>query len=192
VRIFAGLCLLLILASSAILLWAWFHFIPDSGPDAEFLIGQDARDRLSKHVIGIHKTVPVNLLNATDDCFYFEGGSFSGTISYWMCQCRSIEDCWELAEAWSGRKQSAFEPWQPSEFTCVMLGPAFYNESRAGSLWDVSRIKNGVRDYSVYEDRQLEMFAIDFDRMRVYGAYESGGFPQEKWQVTGERGASAP
>jgi hypothetical protein len=26
------------------------------------------------------------------------------------------------------------------------------------------------------------MFAIDFDRMRVYGAYESGGFPKEKWE----------
>ncbi|MCY2966709.1 MAG: hypothetical protein NT069_24285 [Planctomycetota bacterium] len=119
-----------------------------------------------------------------ETCRAFDGGNFNGSIEYWSCQCRSLDAAWSLVEAWSGLSRTQFDDFRPSEYACVMEGP----NRQSADWWKVARIERGAVFQKNRRDRQLWFYAIDFDRLVVYGAYESGGFPQKKWGQTDVEG----
>jgi hypothetical protein len=133
-----------------------------------------------------------------DDEYILDAGNWNGSAVYWSLHCGSREDCLKAFEVLSGRDRKELEPWSPSRFAVVMLGPRFYrrgaplphdSESKkyTESPWSVGGIVNGVVHESVdvgsnprFPSR-MNYYAIDFDANRVYHHYESGGFPADPW-----------
>ena len=127
----------------------------------------------------------------------FDGGSFNGSITYWVFDCDSREDCLKAVEYLGGLRPDDLKPWKPSRYAVVMGGLDFY--SRHGIPWKKLRINpwdvRGIRNGLVYErvegdDRSMVYYAIDSDRNRVYYHHESGGFPPDEYRpssVEGER-----
>lgn len=147
--------------------------------------GLVARDRILKDGRVALDTRKKGALPESSTAFYFfEGGSFNGIILYWSFECATLDDCWSAIVSLGGPDQSEFNDWKTSQFAIVMNGPGFYSHELETPLWDVRTISNGA-SYERVEDenRRMVYFAIDFDTLRVYHHYESGGFPTEKYAI---------
>jgi hypothetical protein len=119
----------------------------------------------------------------------FDGGSFSGCITYLVFDCGNREDCLRSVECLGRLRREDLKPWIPSRYAVVMGGLDFYStraifwKKLLINPWDVRQIRNGL----VYEhvtgiDRSMVYYAIDLDRNRVFYHYESGGFPTNVYQ----------
>jgi hypothetical protein len=121
--------------------------------------------------------------------WYYDGGTFNGSIVYWVFECGSKEDCLKAVERLGGPKAPEFKPWEPSRYAVVMEGVDFYTRSCRWSKalrdnrWNVRDIQDGVVHEEVIGDhRSMVYYAIDFRHNRVYYHYESGGFPADKYR----------
>ncbi len=158
------------------------YWLPNWLPERTALVstvhlqGEAARTFILEQ-IDIDRRPDLGELCLSETCRAFDGGNFNGSIEYWSCQCRTLEAAWELVEAWSRSSRTQFEDFRHSEYACVMEGP----NRQSADWWRVSGIQRGAVFQKNRRDRKLWFYAIDFDTLVVYGAYESGGFPQKKW-----------
>lgn len=160
--------------------------IPTNLTSQDVYTGNEARDRILRwHKLADSDDLP-KLPESTGDFYLYDGGSYSGVITYWSFKCDNAEDCWAALTALRGvPSKSEFKPWQPSRFAVVMRGPGFYSSEFATDKWNVKTIQNGM----VYEDVQggnerMYYYAVDFDTSRVYCHKESGGFPTTPYKPT--------
>jgi hypothetical protein len=127
------------------------------------------------------------------DFYLYDGGTFNGSITYWAFSCDSVENCWSAVLSLSDLTRDDFQPWQPSRYAVVMNGPGFYAPILQTDHWDVSKIRSGVCFELVRGDHEsMRYFAIDFDRKRVFGHFESGGFRPTLAAGAGGVAASVP
>lgn len=152
---------------------------PAYDPYEGVCIGEQARAEIQDHfrwaVWGEGPDVPP----AASDFYFDEGGSFNGSIVYWSMRCSSLEEGRQLMHRLAACEPRLIRNWEPSQYGVVMDGPAFYDEVLATPLWDVRTIKRGLVYEKVEGTRSMDYFAFDFDTLRIYGHYESGGFPQQ-------------
>ncbi|WP_406694884.1 hypothetical protein V5E97_27960 [Singulisphaera sp. Ch08] len=185
--VFGGLLMVSAFRGDYSLLKEFDEFDPNvnihTGDDAKRLILQWAHSavRLDPNQGGIPAS-------ATDFWLY-DGGSFNGSITYWVFQCGSREDCLKAVEYLGGLRPDDLKPWEPSRYAVVMEGLDFYSKAATlnprilGTPWDVRGIKNGLVYEQVQGDhRSMVYYAIDHDRNRVYYHYESGGFPRDEYR----------
>lgn len=167
------------------------HFIMAEFDGAEafrLISGDEARDFISTKLVGAHSIPSITETCPSSSCHVFEGGSFNGAILYWTCRFDSRESAIATARAWAGHNDDQFVPFNHSEFACVMLGPGFYDAKRKCDWWNVTLIRNGLVSETIADDgRKLFFIAIDLDTLTVSACYESGGFPQEKYQADAQR-----
>lgn len=121
-------------------------------------------------------------LPASATNFYqYDGGTFNGSIDYCAFDCGSVDDCWQALQVLGAPPKADFQAWSPSDYRVVMDGPSFYHPEFATPEWGIESIKNGVLyEHVVGDNRSMDFYAIDFDRLRVYYHHESGGFPPDK------------
>ncbi|MBS0265434.1 MAG: hypothetical protein JSS02_26105 [Planctomycetes bacterium] len=125
----------------------------------------------------------VAFAESVSNVYYCDGGTFNGMYLYWSFDCANLDDCWDAIQRAGGPDQSTFTDWKLSQYAVVMLGPEFYSPKLATALWDVRLIQRGVA-YEKVEggNRRLIFYAIDFDKLRVYHHYESGGFDDRRYR----------
>ena len=131
----------------------------------------------------------------------FDGGSFNGSIIYWVFDCDNREDCLKAVEFLASLRPDDLKPWEPSRYAVVMGGLDFYSthgipwKMLRSNPWNVRGIRNGLVYERVKGDhRSMVYYAIDSDRDRVYYHYESGGFPPDEYHpntVEGQRQTKA-
>jgi hypothetical protein len=131
----------------------------------------------------------------------YDGGTFSGMITYWVFDCGSREDCLKAVEYLGDLRAGDLIPWEASRYAVVMEGLDYYTNRSSwkkklrSNPWNVRGIKNGL----VYErtsgkqggqggNERMVYYAIDFDKNRVYYHYESGGFPMDEHRPEGPDG----
>ncbi len=142
----------------------------DFSKPTELATGENA----TKRIVGVKKRLPGSARNL----FYCSGGSFNGGITYWCFECGSLEDCWQALNTISKVKRDDFLPWRRPRFAVVMDGPQIYWKNIGPVPWRLGTTSNGAY-YEEFDGERLKYFAIDFDSLRVYGHFESGGFPQQ-------------
>lgn len=155
--------------------------------------GEDARARiLQSHRRELSPGEKGNDMPASArDFWLYDGGTFNGSITYWIFRCDNRDDCLKAIRFLGNLPPEALEPWKPSRYAVVMEGPDFYWKEQGGKNlrphpWDVRGITNGLVHERVYGDhRSMVYYAIDLDRNRVYYHYESGGFPPDDYAPDG-------
>lgn len=196
-RFLVAAALVLPLGFLAFLLSIAVYLVMAPGLDATFdpnqsvHTGDEAKSRILKWA---HSAVRLgedggSLPASARGFWLYDGGTFNGSITYWVFECDSREDCLKAVEYLGGLRRDEFKPWAPSRYAVVMEGLDFYSKeaiSRAvplrSSPWDVRAIEDGVAYEQVHEDRWLNYYAIDFDTNRVYYHHESGGFPTDLYR----------
>jgi hypothetical protein len=177
-RLPTGICRLISLASLLALVGSCSVY--DAQQDT--FSGEKARDRIARRTAK-GRSLPDSARN-----FYiFDGGTFSGSITYLSFDCGTIEDCWAAVRSLDGPEKSEFVAWHPSKYAVVMNGPGFYWREIATDHWDVRTIRNGfVHEYVRGGNEWMEFWAIDSDTRRVYYHHESGGFPTKRYEGDGK------
>jgi hypothetical protein len=115
--------------------------------------------------------------NSAREFYLFDGGTFSGSITYWTFECGNPSDCLEAVRALCGIEASQMVPWKPSNYATATDGPAFYFPRLESFPWLVRDIKDGLV-YEDVHDRSMKYCAVDLARNRVYFYRESGRLPK--------------
>lgn len=170
-------------------------------PNQYVYTGRDAR----QHIVRQAKTAASLRVNADGfpasarNFWMFDGGSFNGSIRYWMFDCDNLEDCLKAIRYLGDIKAEELKPWEPSRYAVVMEGLDFYSRNHRwkkliANPWDVRGIKNGVvyertseRSSESNRYQRMVYFAIDFEKYRIYHHYESGGFPPDQYRPSGPK-----
>lgn len=146
--------------------------IYDVTPDEVTYVGEEARSHLSL-------CEPDRLPKSMTDLWIYDGGSFNGMIYYVSFKCDTLEDCWAAVRAFDAPDESEFTNGIQTQFAVNQHGPRFYHKNFKHTEWDISNVTNGVFYEWNRDDRVMEFWAIDLDRLRVYFHHESGGFPDD-------------
>ena len=134
--------------------------------------GKDARPHLS---LCDRDQLPASI----SDLWVFENGTFGGMIYYVSFRCETVEDCWRAVRAFGAPEKSEFAKGIQSNFAVNRHGPSFYFRDFQHPQWDISKIRKSVFYEWNRDDRVMDFWAIDLQRLRVYFHHESGGFPDD-------------
>lgn len=181
---------LIIVPPLAALLGCGSEILPD--PNQQVQTGETARREIYRWAAigrGHQDQLPGSVFPKSAGNFWFyEGGSFSGSIIYGTFTCGTKEDCLKAVEWLGNLRASELGPWKPSRYAVVMEGlPYYFKDHKTipikSNPWNVRTIKNGFVYEEVRGDHQnMVYYAIDTDKNRVYFHYESGGFPAEEYR----------
>lgn len=122
-----------------------------------------------------------------NDLWVYDGGTFNGMIYYVSFQCESLEDCWSALKAFQAPDRSEFHEGVATKFAVNQQGPSFYDNSLSHPQWNISKISDGVSHEWSRDDRAMNFWAIDRERLRIYFHHESGGFPTDAPNETEKR-----
>ena len=120
-----------------------------------------------------------NLPTSITDSWVFDGGSFGGMIYYVSFECDSVDDCWKALTAFGAPEKSKFEKGRDTHYAANKYGPNFYWPEFKNPKWNVATISDGMFYETARDDRDMDFWAIDLERNRVYFHHESGGFPDD-------------
>ena len=148
--------------------FVYFHYCLSGlsyDPQEDIFTGMAARDRID-----------AKLSESACDFWVFDGGTFNGSIFYSSFRCQSIDDCWKALNALGAPEQTSFIPNVKTKFAVNLHGPKFYWPKLETPCWNLAVVTNGMSCERNHEDRQLEFWAVDLDKKRVFYHRESGGF----------------
>ena len=113
------------------------------------------------------------------DLWVYDGGTFNGMIYYVSFKCETLEDCWMAVHAFGAPEKTEFTNGVVTKYAVIRHGPSFYSKGFQHPQWDIPDIENGVCHERNQGDRNMDFWAIDLDRLRMYFHHESGGFPDD-------------
>lgn len=146
--------------------------LDDFDPSENEYFGDSAKKEFS---LCDHTKLPPSI----SDPWVYDGGSFGGMTYYVTFQCDSIDDCWKALAAFDAPEKAKFVDGITTRFAVNQYGPNFYWPELKNPKWNIASIPNGAFHETAREDRDMDFWAIDFDKLRVYFHHESGGFPDD-------------
>lgn len=136
---------------------------PDFAPDVH--VGEEAKARILKRWTDLADS---DFADAAKNWYFCEGGSFNGSIVYYMIEFASGDACLDAFERLSGKSHDELSPWKPSKFAVVMDGPNFYWPELANVPWDLWSVTRGFAFESMRGEHQsLDYYAVDLDKNRL-------------------------